>query len=73
LNHHTEVVGGVLAEACGQVLRDFFVERRAAYRQRRASTAPGAQETGENGDNEDSADPIPTGEVSELNDLEPPR
>jgi tRNA(adenine34) deaminase len=29
LNHHTEIVGGVMAEACGQLLRDFFAERRA--------------------------------------------
>jgi len=28
LNHHTTVVGGVLAEACGQLLRDFFAARR---------------------------------------------
>jgi tRNA(adenine34) deaminase len=29
LNHHTEVVGGVLAEECGQLLSDFFAARRA--------------------------------------------
>ena len=29
LNHHTMVEGGVLAEACAQVLKDFFKERRA--------------------------------------------
>lgn len=29
LNHHTEVVGGVLAQDCGQLLREFFAERRA--------------------------------------------
>ncbi|MDA8225136.1 MAG: tRNA adenosine(34) deaminase TadA [Betaproteobacteria bacterium] len=28
LNHHAQVQGGVLAEACGQLLRDFFVSRR---------------------------------------------
>ena len=28
LNHHTEIVGGVLAHDCGQVLREFFAERR---------------------------------------------
>jgi tRNA(adenine34) deaminase len=28
LNHHTEVQGGVLAQACGQVLREFFAQRR---------------------------------------------
>lgn len=28
LNHHTQLVGGVLAEECGAVLRGFFAERR---------------------------------------------
>ncbi len=28
LNHQTEVIGGVLAEECGQVLSDFFAARR---------------------------------------------
>ena len=50
LNHHTQVEGGVLAEDCGKVLRDFFIERREQYRQRRAGA--------ENGD-----EPIPAGEV----------
>ena len=30
LNHHTEVVGGVLAEECGRLLSGFFAARRAA-------------------------------------------
>ena len=30
LNHHTRVQGGVLAQPCGQVLRDFFAQRRSA-------------------------------------------
>ncbi len=29
LNHHTMVEGGVLAEECAQILKDFFKERRA--------------------------------------------
>ena len=28
LNHHTEVVGGVLAKECGAVLSEFFKQRR---------------------------------------------
>ncbi|MGV3742842.1 MAG: tRNA adenosine(34) deaminase TadA [Burkholderiaceae bacterium] len=28
LNHHTQVIGGVLAQECGGLLRDFFAERR---------------------------------------------
>jgi len=41
LNHHTTVQGGVLAPACGQLLRDFFAERRrAAGQARRAACIP---------------------------------
>jgi tRNA(adenine34) deaminase len=44
LNHQTEVQGGVLAESCGRVLREFFVERRnqqkAERLARRADDAP---------------------------------
>lgn len=69
LNHHTQVQGGVLAPACGQVLRDFFAERRAAYRQRRQ---PESSQPGQDEPATDDA-PIPTGEVSEFPDLEPPR
>ena len=29
LNHHTTITGGVMAEECGQLLRDFFIQRRA--------------------------------------------
>ena len=32
LNHQTAVQGGVLADACGALLRGFFAERRAAQR-----------------------------------------
>jgi tRNA(adenine34) deaminase len=38
LNHQTRVEGGVLAEACGEVLRDFFRERRR--RKPQAASAP---------------------------------
>jgi tRNA(adenine34) deaminase len=30
LNHHTTVEGGLLAQACGEMLREFFAERRRA-------------------------------------------
>ncbi|MRW89593.1 tRNA adenosine(34) deaminase TadA [Duganella sp. FT80W] len=30
LNHHTEIEGGVLAEECGAMLKNFFAARRAA-------------------------------------------
>lgn len=35
LNHQTEVHGGLLAEACGSLLQDFFRERRAQARRDR--------------------------------------
>lgn len=38
LNHHTEVLGGVLAEDCGALLREFFAERRRATQAPRAQT-----------------------------------
>ena len=57
LNHHTQVQRGVLADECGQMLRDFFTERREQYRQRRAAPSPVQL----------AADaPIPTGEVIEV-------
>ncbi len=58
LNHHTQLEGGVLADDCAGMLRDFFAERREQYRQRRA--ASGADDA-----------PIPTGEAVEV-DIPPP-
>jgi len=40
LNHHTAVQGGVLAQACGQLLRDFFAERRRAAGLARIAGSP---------------------------------
>ena len=50
LNHQTSVTGGGLAPACGQLLREFFAERRAQQRAER----------------ETAVEAIPTGEVREL-------
>ena len=36
LNHHTEVVGGVLADECSQLLSSFFARRRAKRELREA-------------------------------------
>lgn len=33
LNHHTEVIGGVLTDECSAMLKDFFAARREAQRQ----------------------------------------
>jgi len=59
LNHQTECVGGVLADACASVLRDFFAERRAEQRATRAMAAPPA-------DGDEAAAAIPAGEAVEL-------
>jgi tRNA(adenine34) deaminase len=56
LNHQTEVFGGVLAPACGQLLREFFAERRAQQRADRNVADASAP----------AEDSIPTGEVVEL-------
>ena len=55
LNHQTAVLGGVLAPACGQLLREFFAERRAQQRAERSGDQNG-----------ESVDTIPTGEALEL-------
>jgi tRNA(adenine34) deaminase len=54
LNHHTEWLGGVLAESSATLLRGFFGERRTQLRAQRDATAA-----------EGDASPIPTGEVIE--------
>ncbi|MEY4563222.1 MAG: hypothetical protein RLZZ618_2499 [Pseudomonadota bacterium] len=74
LNHHTQIQGGLMAHECGQVLRDFFAERRELYRQRRAASAPppdtatGAlfEPHGSAGTSHDIDTPLPTGEVLEF-------
>lgn len=70
LNHHTEVLGGVLGDACGQLLRDFFAERRALYRARRAG--PDQEDATDEIAGESPDEPIPTGEVTEHPDPEKP-
>lgn len=44
LNHHAQTVGGVLAEDCAGVLKDFFAARRAAAAQARKAAVPPAVE-----------------------------
>ena len=43
LNHHTRVEGGLLSEACGQLLQEFFAERRAARRRERGAAPQDAR------------------------------
>jgi len=56
LNHQTAVQGGVLAEPCGQLLRSFFAERRAAQKAGREDPAD---------------DVIPAGEATEVSQWPP--
>lgn len=39
LNHEVEVIGGVLADRCGDLLRDFFRRRRAEKKAARSGSA----------------------------------
>lgn len=69
LNHHTAVLGGVLADDCGRMLGEFFEEKRQQFRQRRASavasSTPGAPEASDPQELPDES-PIPTGEAIEI-------
>lgn len=72
LNHHTQIEGGVMGEACGKVLRDFFAERRELYRQRRAAPQeddPAGPEADPGPDSELLS--IPAGEAIEVDPSEP--
>jgi tRNA(adenine34) deaminase len=69
LNHHTDIVRGVLADDCAKVLRDFFVERREHFRNRRGGTAPAADTSATHFQPSEQAsvdEPIPAGEAVEI-------
>jgi tRNA(adenine34) deaminase len=78
LNHHTEVVGGVMADACSDLLREFFAERRAQQRAGRAgagaagtsAAAAGATDASDEQDGDLAmhvgGPRIPAGEATEL-------
>ena len=55
LNHHTVLVGGVMADPCAALLREFFAQRRQQHRQRRGLAGPVA-----------TMPVIPVGEAVEL-------
>jgi tRNA(adenine34) deaminase len=66
LNHHTELLGGVLAEPASRLLRTFFAERRAQQRAERLERAGASAVPGEDAAEDDVTDPIPTGDATEL-------
>ncbi len=57
LNHHTEVIGGVLEDECGAALSAFFAERRRASRAARAAAAAANTTTNASPDSSPAADP----------------
>jgi tRNA(adenine34) deaminase len=73
LNHHTQIVGGVLAEASSQMLKQFFAERRAQIKalrdERKAASSRQAlhgMDVIEDAGADDMSDAIPVGQVIEL-------
>jgi len=68
LNHHTAVEGGVLQEACGSLLRQFFAERRAQQKAEAAAAQPLQPAPPESA----ADDPIPVGHIIEPDDDKPP-
>ena len=63
LNHHTELVGGVLAETASGLLREFFAERRAAQREKQGLKKIAHPDAAELPTDEAA---IPTGDATEL-------
>ena len=57
LNHHTALVGGVMADACAALLREFFAQRRLQHRQRQGLSSVALAP---------SMAAIPVGETQEL-------
>jgi tRNA(adenine34) deaminase len=68
LNHHTTLQGGLLGDECGQMLRGFFAERRAAQR---AEARGGVLDPAASAAEAEGGETIPTGEVQELGELPP--
>ncbi len=66
LNHHTELLGGVLAEPASRLLRAFFAERRAQQRAERLERNGAPAMAMEAPPEDDAAAPIPTGDATEL-------
>lgn len=64
LNHHTTLVGGVLAEPAAALLRQFFAERRAQQRARREALRTAVP-------HDAAPTSIPVGETTELHHHHP--
>ncbi len=65
LNHHTQLTGGVMADACSALLREFFAERRQHHRQQHRQQHRQLQQQPLH-DLGATMDSIPVGETREL-------
>ena len=72
LNHHTSVLGGVLAEPAAALLRSFFAERRAQQRAERDALRQLAGPAGDLAADGAQHFAIPVGETTELRHAGPP-
>ncbi len=68
LNHHTTIAGGCLAHECGQMLREFFAERRAHQKAQQAALRAAAAASEAPADAVPAADAIPVGIATESSD-----
>ncbi|MDT8999195.1 tRNA adenosine(34) deaminase TadA [Paucibacter sp. APW11] len=68
LNHHTQIQGGLMAEASAKLLKEFFAERREAARQRRAALRPARPDPTTPLDGAADSERIPTGDAIHLDD-----
>ena len=66
LNHHTQIVGGVLADASSQLLKQFFAERRAQIKAERDARRDLAARKELRGLDVIEEDALPVAEVQEL-------
>ena len=69
LNHHTHIVGGVLADASSQLLKQFFAERRAQIKALRDERRAAASRQALHGmDVIEEDEPLPVGQIIESPD-----
>ncbi|MDE1998472.1 MAG: tRNA adenosine(34) deaminase TadA [Burkholderiales bacterium] len=66
LNHHTQVIGGVMAEASSQLLKEFFAERRAQIKAERDARRAMASRRDLRGLDVIEDDVLPIADVQEL-------
>ena len=76
LNHHTQIVGGVLAEPASALLKQFFAERRAQIKAERDARKALAARQALHGlevlESGDDIEPIPVGQVIDDGSQDPP-